>query len=326
MIFLETYGYFLLCTITIVVAIVAGIAGILALAARAKEKTQGQLEVKNLNDKYEHIKDSLNQEMLTKNELKEHKKSQKISKKEKKAADTIKPRCFVIKFHGDMRASDVGALTQSINAIILIAKKEDRVLACIESPGGVVHGYGLAASQLQRLKDHGLHLTAAIDQVAASGGYMMASVADTIIAAPFAIIGSIGVVAQLPNFHRWLKKKDIDFEQLTAGEYKRTLTLFGENTKEGRKKMQAEIDETHELFKKHVHEHRPEATISNVATGEHWYGQQALDLKLVDKIQTSDAYLLELQNDYTLYAMSYKIKKSLSKRFALSAEALLARF
>jgi serine protease SohB len=324
MIFLETYGYFLICTITIVLAILAVIGGILVLAGRAKEKGQGYLSVKHLNAKYDELKDHLNEEMLSKSELKTLTKAQKKQKKAAKTAkDEAKPRLFVLRFEGDMQASGVNSLTQTINAIILIAKKHDRVLACIESPGGVVHGYGLAASQIQRLIDAKLHVTAAIDKVAASGGYMMACVANQIISAPFAIIGSIGVVAQLPNFSRWLKKKDIDFEQLTAGQYKRTLTLFGENTDEGREKMQEEINETQVLFKSHVGTHRPNANMDTVATGEHWYGTQALDLQLVDHIQTSDSYLLDQQKDYNLYEIEYKMKQKLSKRFALGANALL---
>ena len=108
--------------------------------------------------------------------------------------------------------------------------------------------YGLAASQMQRIRDKKLKLTVCVDKVAASGGYMMAVVADKIIAAPFAVLGSIGVLAQVPNFHRLLKKHDVDFEMLTAGKYKRTLTMFGENTDKGREKFQEDIEDTHVLF------------------------------------------------------------------------------
>ncbi len=178
----------------------------------------------------------------------------------------------------------------------------------------MVHGYGLAASQLRRIRDAGIPLTASVDKVAASGGYMMACVADRIIAAPFAIIGSIGVVAQLPNFNRLLKQHNIDFEQHTAGEFKRTITMFGENTDSGREKFQEELEETHQLFKSFVHDNRPQVDIDAVATGEHWYGSQALSLRLVDDLKTSDDYLLEASKDRDLYGIHYKAHKSLQQK------------
>ena len=127
----------------------------------------------------------------------------------------------------------------------------------LESGGGLVHGYGLAAAQLVRLKDAGLTLTVCVDKVAASGGYMMACVADKVVAAPFAVIGSIGVVSQLPNFHKWLKNHDVDYEMFTAGDYKRTVTVFGENDAEDRAKYQEELEQTHALFKHFVNTYRP---------------------------------------------------------------------
>ena len=183
-------------------------------------------------------------------------------------------RVFVLNFDGDWKASAVNLFREEITAILCVAKPQDEVVVRLESSGGVVHGYGLAASELQRIKDHHIPLTIAVDKVAASGGYMMACVADKILAAPFAIIGSIGVLAQLPNFHRFLKKHDVDFEQITAGQYKRTLSLFGENTSDGRKKFQTEINEAHQLFKQFITEHRPQIDIDKLATGEYWFGQK----------------------------------------------------
>ncbi len=193
----------------------------------------------------------------------------------------------------------------------------------MDSPGGVVNAYGLAAAQIQRLKDANLKLIIAVDKVAASGGYMLACLANHLIAAPFSIIGSIGVIAQLPNFHRWLDKKEIDFEQILAGQYKRTLTLFGKNTLEGRAKLQEEVEETHQLFKDHIVQNRSQVNIDQVATGEHWYGTQALKFGLVDEIKTSDDFLLAARNDYDLYQIKYEIKKSFSHRISSSMNMLI---
>jgi len=234
-----------------------------------------------------------------------------------KVADT-KPRLYVIDFNGSMDAHEVDSLREEITAIVSIADpKQDKVLVRLESGGGVVHGYGLAASQLQRLKDKGIHLSVAIDKVAASGGYMMACVADEIVAAPFAIVGSIGVIAQIPNFNKILKKNDVDFEQITAGEFKRTLTLFGENTDKAREKFKDEIEQTHVLFKTFVSTQRPSLNMDLVATGEHWFATQAIEKGLVDTIKTSDDALLEQQQHYQIYKVQYKIKKGLSDKLAM---------
>jgi serine protease SohB len=212
-------------------------------------------------------------------------------------------------------------LREEISAILPVAREADEVLVRLESGGGAVHGYGLAASQLVRLTDAGIRLTVAVDKVAASGGYMMACVADHIIAAPFAIIGSIGVVAQLPNFHRLLKKNDIDFEMHTAGEYKRTLTLFGENTDKAREKFQADIDDVHVMFKDFVSTSRPAVLIEEVSTGEYWFGQRALEKNLVDQLCTSDAFLLQRLESTDLIEVRFRAKRTWQERLGMAAEA-----
>jgi serine protease SohB len=195
-------------------------------------------------------------------------------------------------FQGDLHASQVKQLREEITAVLTIAQASDEVLVRLESPGGLVHGYGLAASQLARIRERGIPLTVAVDKVAASGGYLMAVAAQRILAAPFAVVGSIGVVAQVPNVHRLLKRHDVDVEVLTAGKYKRTLTVLGENTAEARQKFIEELEEVHSLFQSFVSAHRPQVDLERVSTGESWHGQHAVELRLVDEIITSDAYLL----------------------------------
>lgn len=314
--FFTNYGIFLAKTATIVVAILIVFAFIIALSGKSKAKTKGKLTIKKINDKYDEMAETINKEILTKAETKALKKPKKSKRKSKSKAKRHPHRMFVIHFNGDIKASAVASLREEITAILLTAKPNDQVLCCLESPGGLVNAYGLAASQLQRLKEAKIKLVVAVDKMAASGGYMMACVADEIIAAPFSIIGSIGVVAQLPNFHRYLEKKNIEFEQLTAGEYKRTLTMFGKNTSKGREKMQEEVEDTHELFKSFIADNRKSISVDTVATGEHWYGTRALDLKLIDTIQTSDDYILSLINKYDIYKIQYRIKKSFGKRFS----------
>ena len=247
-----------------------------------------------------------------------------------KSAETQKPRLFVLDFDGDLYARAVGALRNEVTAVLSIVRPEDEVLLRLESPGGVVHGYGLAASQLRRLRERNIPLTVAVDKVAASGGYMMACVADKIVSAPFAIIGSVGVVAEVPNIHRLLKKYDIDVDVMTAGEFKRTVTFMGENTEKGKQKFQQELEETHQLFKQFVSENRPQLDIEKVATGEHWFGRQALELNLVDSISTSDDLLLKAFENKQIIEVKYQAKQSLIQRIGLQAEAsvenLFAKF
>jgi serine protease SohB len=302
--------------IVIVMLTLLLIAGILALLGRGKNRKEGRLSIKNLNEEYEQTTEGLSAEILPKKLFKKFLKDQKEKSKIKSetAEKSPLPNIFVLNFDGDIKASAVHSLREEVTAVLGIAKPGDEVVLRLESAGGVVHGYGLAAAQLQRIRDRSIYLTVCVDKVAASGGYMMASVADRILSAPFAIIGSIGVIVQLPNFHRLLKDKHIDFEQITAGNYKRTLTLFGENTEEGRQKLHQEIDEIHHLFKNLIQENRHQLDINKVSTGEHWLGKQALELKLVDEIKTSDDYLMERSTRANLFEITYVMKKSMMEK------------
>lgn len=330
--FLYQYGLFLAQAITVVVAILFTTAGVVALGRRQQQRQhQGHIEVTDLGGRFQDYEDDLNSSLL---EEHEYKALQKAERKREKAEDKARrkggghpqrPRVFVLDFDGDIRASAVDNLREEISALLTVARAGDQVLLRLESGGGMVHSYGLSASQLQRVVDAGLPLVVSVDRVAASGGYMMACIAGTIVAAPFAVIGSIGVMAQLPNFHRLLKKHDVDMELHTAGEFKRTLTVFGENTEKGRRKFQEELEETHELFKHHVAHHRPEVTIDNIATGEAWYGTQALERKLVDAVQTSDEWLMARRQDHDLFQLQFRQKKSWQEKMGLAAEGSVDR-
>jgi serine protease SohB len=314
--FLFDYSLFLAKTLTLVAALGALLLVMAHIARRHREPDRDKLEIKNLNLKFTDMSLALKSQILSADEYKEAVKQEKKREKEREQAAARRARLFLLNFDGDIRASAVKHLREEITALLTVAGKEDEVLVRINSPGGLVHTYGLAASQLARIRARGIKLTVAVDKVAASGGYMMACVADRIIAAPFAVVGSIGVLAQVPNFNRLLKKHDVDFEQFTAGEYKRTVTMFGENTESGRAKFRDEIEQTHRIFKDFVTEYRPALDIEAVATGEHWYGVQGLERKLVDELLTSDDYLLERSKDTDIFEVSYKPKKKLSTLLA----------
>jgi len=319
--FLYEYGLFLAKTITFVVAFIAIVVTITATAVKQKTK-KGELEITDLSEHFEEVEEDVIHHLLTKEELKEKAKQDKKAEKEKKKQkpeDEKKSRLFVLDFNGSIYAKEVSGLREEVTALLTVVTPDDEVFVRLESGGGMVHGYGLAASQLDRIRQKDIPLTVAVDKVAASGGYMMACVANKILSAPFAIVGSIGVIAQIPNFNKLLKKNDIDYEQLTAGEFKRTLTMFGENTDAGRAKFIEELEETHVLFKDFVREHRPSLDIDKVATGEHWFGLKAKELGLVDEIQTSDDYLLSASKDKQIVAIKYEVKKGIAEKFSKAA-------
>ena len=333
--FLYEYGLFVAKAVTLVIAFIVVVSTIVGLASKQKHG-KGQLEIVSISEQLKDITNYAKQVLLDKNALKKLAKEQKKEAKAKNKAknkakiteqgeESEKSRLYVIDFKGSMDANEVEHLREEITAILCVANKEDEVLVRLESGGGVVHGYGLAASQLQRIKEKGLKLTIAVDKVAASGGYMMACVADKLLASQFAYIGSIGVLAQLPNFNKLLKKNDIEFEQHTAGEFKRTLTVFGENNDEGRAKFKEEIEEIHVLFKDFVQSQRPDMDIDKVATGEYWPGIKAKSLGLIDDITTSDDYNLSHYPVREIFSVKYAVKKNVAEKLGMSAANVVER-
>jgi serine protease SohB len=323
--FLSAYGLFLSELLTLVVLVLVIV---LLIASNRRGGHGSGLRVEHLNRRFEDAADALNVAMAGKRGKKEAKARTKERKREEKARakeDSPRPRLFVLDFKGDLRASAAASLREEVTAVLGAANDRDQVLLRLENPGGTVHEHGFAASQLMRIKQRKLKLLIAVDKVAASGGYLMACVADHVLAAPFAIIGSVGVIAQLPNFHRLLEEHGVDFELLTAGRFKRTLTLFGKNTDEGREKLRQELEEVHGLFKAQIREHRPQVDVEQIATGEHWYGVRALELKLVDELRTSDDFLIEAAKERDLYHVAFKRKRSLRERMLGGAESLLSR-
>ncbi len=340
--FFFEYGLFTAKLVTFVVIVVAVVIVAFGITRRVRRSMKGYIETTRVNDEIEAMHDAIDAGVSDpesfKLHIKQRRREQKLERKARKKAlkqahdgdADAKPRLFVLDFAGDLRASAVSRLRQEITAVLSMARDGDEVAVRLESRGGMVHAYGLAASQLQRIRDRGIALTVCVDKVAASGGYMMACVADRILAAPFAILGSIGVVAQLPNFNRWLKKNDIDFEMITAGEYKRTLTIFGENTDKGREKFVEEIEDVHLLFKEFVAEHRPGLDIEGAATGETWFGQRALKRGLVDELVTSDEYITGACDRADVFEVRYVERKTLPERFGVvlqdSADRLLLKW
>lgn len=319
---LADYLVFLLKVFTIAVAITVPLLLIIG-SSKGKTQSKGKLAITNLSEKFEDMGNVVRSSNMNPKELKKFYKD--ITKNKKKKTDEKESSVFVLNFNGDIQASEVEKLKYEINAILLSESECKEVVVKVESGGGSAYAYGLCAAELKRLVDNDISLTVCIDKVAASGGYLMSCVATKIIAAPWAIVGSIGVIAQLPNFHRLLKKNLIDFEMHTAGEFKRTLTTLGENTEEGREKFKADLEDLHVIFKDFVKEQRPEVDTAIVATGEVWQGEEAVRVGLVDSLETSDNYLVNLSKDATLFEIEYIEKKNLSERFAFSMQLILEK-
>lgn len=347
--FLSEFGMFLAKAVTIVFAIIVVI-GVAASSGQRGKKAgkRGAIKVTRLNEHFEELREALREAVLDKDSLKtvhkDEKKQAKSEQKELKAARKKdkssveahadpgheKKRIYVLNFKGNIAADAVVCLREEISAILSLATPADEVVVRLESPGGMVHAYGLASSQLLRLKNAKVPLTIYVDKVAASGGYMMACLADKLIAAPFAIIGSIGVIVQLPNFHRVLKKHDVDYEMISAGEFKRTLTTFGEITDKSREKVQEDVQTIHDIFKTWVKEHRPSVDIDKVATGETWLGSQAKEKYMVDDIRTSDECILQACESAEVFEVEYEVRKSIQDKLGNvlenSFEKVLSRF
>jgi len=291
---------------------------VIALAVRQGRAGAGgravNIEVDKLNDALDDVRHRLEDAMLPAKALRKLRKAERAAHKAAARDGTARPRSFVCHFDGDLRASAVSELREAVTAVLAVATADDELIVVLESGGGTIHGYGLAASQLARVRERGVRLRVVVDRIAASGGYMMACVGDEVLAAPFAIIGSIGVVAQLPNFHRLLKKHDVDFEQVTAGEFKRTLTLFGENTDADRAKFQQEIEDAHALFKDFVARFRPALDLPRVATGEWWFGTRALELGLIDGLATSDDVIVAAAREHDVFEVRVRRKRTLLER------------
>jgi len=304
---LSNYSLFLIKTLTVLISILL----IISFIVNSKKSDRsGSIEIKNVNKELDSIEENIKKNILTKSDFK------KFMKAKKKSNKKLEKRLFIIDFKGNIRASEIVSLRREVSGVILSCKKGDEVLLRLENSGGTVHEHGLAASQLKRIKDKKIPLTICVDKVAASGGYMMACVANKIIASPFAIIGSIGVLAQVPNFNKLLKDKGINFEQHTAGNYKRTVTMFGENTDKDREKLNEQLEEIHLLFKNFITSQRKNIDIEKVATGEYWYGENALSLNLIDEIMTSDEYILSMKEKFEITHIKYKPIKTFSDKIS----------
>ena len=323
---LAEMGTFLLQTTLIMSA--AGLMLLIVLRSKESNEQGLKLHVESLNDqrraRHRRLRVTTTAQGARKKLLKafrQEEKARQKAAKQGKSDDQTRQKVWVLDFHGDIKASQAEQFAQEVSAVIEIASADDEVIVRLESAGGLVHAYGLAASQLLRFRQKEIPLTVCVDKVAASGGYMMACTANHIKAAPFAVIGSIGVVAQVPNIHRLLKRNDIDVELLTAGKYKRTLTVLGENTQEGREKFIDDLENTHRLFKNYVSQHRPEMDIDKLATGEIWYGSEALAQKLVDSVGTSEAYLVERIAEAQVYRVRLEPPKTISRKVGLAISA-----
>ncbi|WP_335617611.1 protease SohB [Kushneria konosiri] len=328
---LSSYALFLAQSVTVVVAI----AVVLMLLVRARGQRQqrdARLHVRNRGEYFRRHRETLEDATLKEGErerniktrLKARKAELKATKKQKQTVEG-RNTLWVLDFDGDLRASRVPAFTEEITSVLMAARPGDEVLVRLQSGGGLVHAYGLASAQLDRLRAAGLRLTVSVDKVAASGGYMMACCADHLIAAPFAVIGSIGVVAQIPNLHRLLKKNDVDVEILTAGRHKRTLTMLGENTEEGRQKFLDDLEKTHDLFKSWIAERRPALDIEQVSEGDIWYGQEAIGLGLTDEVNTSEAWLQARSDQWQILEVGLRSQRSMLERLGKGSESAIER-
>ncbi|WP_148253944.1 protease SohB [Aidingimonas lacisalsi] len=324
---LYEFGMFLAQTLILLVAL--GV--VVAIVARSRSGQGGEksrLRIEDLSQRYRKRQRQLRLSGLTSSARKSLAKTFRKEDKRLQAAKgegQAKHRVWVLDFQGDLKASATTRFSQEISALLGVAESGDEVVVRLESAGGLVHAYGHAAAEFDRLRTAGIKTTVCVDKVAASGGYLMACCAEKLMVAPFAVLGSIGVIAQLPNVHRLLQRHDVDVELHTAGRYKRTLTLFGENTDEGRDKFREDLEHIHALFKQYVGERRPALDIDSVATGESWYGSDAVENGLADVLSTSESYLLERMQYARVLSLHLETRKGVAERMGLALESGIER-
>ena len=153
---------------------------------------------------------------------------------------------------------------------------------------------------------------------------MMAVVADRIVASRLAVIGSIGVVGQVPNVHRLLKRFDIDVLEMTAGTNKRPVSLIGPLTDQGIETFKKQLSDTHRLFRDHVHRFRPQLDIEAVSNGDIWHGVDALTHGLIDEIATSDEMIdrARHEGDLDVFSIRWRQAKNLRERLEESVSLI----
>ncbi|KZX82185.1 hypothetical protein A3715_00045, partial [Oleiphilus sp. HI0009] len=273
-----------------------------------KKNSDGRIIVKSLNEEYQEIQDAL----LKFKPL----KPIKSSSIRKFKASPNKQSIFVLDFKGDKTASSVGSLSKEVSAILSVAKPNDEVFLRLESPGGTITGYGLASQQLIRLREAGIRLVVSVDEIATSGGYMMAAVGDRIIASPTSMLGSIGVIMEVPNFYNLLDRAGVQFHQFTAGKHKRLVSMTNKIGDAAKDQINQDLEKSHELFKNHVHTYRNSVNLESVSHGDVWSAKYCLDNKLVDDLMTSEAYLFDRASRANIFHISWDVERSFSDKLS----------
>lgn len=219
----------------------------------------------------------------------------------------------VLKFKGDIRASARFAFAKLVDEVVLNAREFKEVVVVVESPGGGVSEYGMLFAELERMRkcEENFQLTVVVDTVAASGGYLMSLPAHKILAAPFAMVGSIGVVSFIPNIRELLEANKIKPRTFTAGDFKRTVTLTDEGDEKSAEQYKQQLALIHEQFKQALKKYRPQVELEKVATGEAWLASTTVEkeLQLVDGLNTSHALLLEMNQSFDLVEYSSKAER-----------------
>lgn len=241
-----------------------------------------------------------------------------------KSEGIVRKTAVLLSFNGDINATEVIEFGRAVSMIVQMKDLVSEVYIIINSGGGVVNGYGLLASEIERLHYSEIETYALIDQVAASGGYMAACVANHVVAAPFAYIGSIGVVSEMPNFNQILSDNGINIEQHTAGKSKRTVTPLGKITDEDRNEFKKKLERIHRSFINHVSHYRnindaDENKNSIIFSGDYWIAEETVELELglVDEISTSQEFLLDKMKEYNIIEITFQENKTKKSKLSL---------
>lgn len=240
------------------------------------------------------------------------------------------PSVAVIRLHGTIGTASRGAglSDAALGPLLERAFRKGRpraVALSVNSPGGSPVQSSLIAARIRRLAErHRLPVHAFVEDVAASGGYWLASAADDIWADDSSLLGSIGVIAAGFGFSDLIARHGIERRVHTAGRSKSMLDPFRPENPEDVVRLERLMRPMHDAFKAQVVARRGArlAQETDLFTGDIWTGPQAVELGLADGIAHMEPKLRELYGD-DVRLRRYGVRKPFLRRMGMSADDLV---
>ncbi|WP_343192796.1 S49 family peptidase [Buchnera aphidicola (Taiwanaphis decaspermi)] len=228
-----------------------------------------------------------------------------------------KSNLYILDYNDKIKKNKIKKLREEISSIILVAKKNDEVLLRLENTSDIVYEYGLVIAQLQRLRKKGIKLIISIDKIVSNGGYIIACVADHISASPFSIIGPINIVVNIPNIDKYTQTSNLN-NQLNDCNTFTKLTLIKNNTKIYVNKIFNKLDIKKYIRNSFIKDMRPSLNLNKIFNQNYWIGENAINEKLIDSINTSDDILFSKKDTHNLLKIKYVYKSNIVEKYIVT--------